>query len=272
LIGLSPDTIIPWLLGGQLLLVFLTLSILVRSWHDSKRSPYFFLRLQAAKRMQKYMAISGALITLTIATVAYAWQAPTDTTLRIARLKYAKSAPQISVNETESAIETQGSPATVRIDTISPSAIRIAASSVNLDDPLLQPLTLPNENDELGTEVKFSDETVLGEISFSTDISGDYQPVDPGRRFAPGFFTLYATFAYDGMADGLTWSWTWRRNGQVVEGGNQTWSYGENGPGYVYLRPDEGFAPGEYVLDILVNGQLMTQSNFMVTDGISANN
>jgi hypothetical protein len=40
----------------------------------------------------------------------------------------------------------------------------------------------------------------------------------------------------------------------------------------VYLKPDEGFAPGEYVLDIWVNGKLLTQSNFMVTDGISANN
>jgi len=272
LIGLSPDSIIPWILGGQLLLVFWASSALVRSWHDAKRSPYYFLRLQATKKLQRYLAISGVLIALTVATVAYAWQTPTDTIPRIALLKYAKPAPQISGIDNEDTSEAQASPAAVQIDTISPVSNRIAESSISLDDTVLQPFSLPSDYNDLEPVAEITVETTLGDILFSTDINDGYRAIDPSRRFAPGYFTLYATFDYTGMADGMSWSWIWRWNGQVIDGGNQTWSYGENGPGYVYLRPDEGFAPGEYVLDIWVNGKLSTQSNFMVTDGISANN
>ena len=114
--------------------------------------------------------------------------------------------------------------------------------------------------------------TVLGPILFSTDISGNYEAVSPSTRFGNGYFTIYATFAYEEMTNDISWSWVWRRNGEVVDGGNQSWSHGENGPGYVYYRPESGFDLGNYTLEVWVNGDLMAQSSFTVTDAISANN
>ena len=74
------------------------------------------------------------------------------------------------------------------------------------------------------------------------------------------------------MVDGMSWSWVWRRNGAVIDGGNQIWAYGDSGPGYVYLRPEEGFDLGEYSLEVWVNGEIMALSDFMVTDSVSASN
>jgi hypothetical protein len=146
------------------------------------------------------------------------------------------------------------------------------AGTVDQQATLLPSTSLPSEYDQLEPWVQLNKSTIIDGITFSTDITGDYQALDPSRRFTQGFFTLYATFAYDQMSDGMVWSWVWRRNDDVIDGGNQVWSYGNDGPGYVYLRPEEGFGLGDYFINIWVNGEQMAGSNFTVIDSISANN
>jgi hypothetical protein len=276
LIEISTDSITPWLVGGLALLVFLALSITFKSWREAKRSPYFFLRAQAARRTQKYFVISIGLLLLTIATTTYAWQAPEDTTPRVAVLNHAKpvsaeTVPELAAPEGDLVTEIEvDSPKTVEIS-LSGTSDQIGVLAAGLTDPLLRP-SLPEEYDQFEAAVELKDSTTIGDISFSTDVSDDYQAIDPGRRFTTGYFTLYGTFSYEDFEDGMVWSWLWKRNGQVIEGGNQVWSYGDDGPGYVYLKPEEGFAIGEYVMEVWVNGELFTQANFTITDGISASN
>ena len=76
---------------------------------------------------------------------------------------------------------------------------------------------------------------------------------------------MYATFSYDGMEDGMVWSWVWRHDGEVVEGGNEVWEYGQDGPGYIYYNPENGFRAGLYTLEVWVNGELFTRSNMRMT-------
>lgn len=218
--------------------------------------------------MQRYLVASLVLLLLTIATTAYAWQAPQSLPPQHALLRYAKPslAPTVADDET---LLTQSSPAAVEIN-LSPVS-NVVSSAAGLSDPLLKP-ALPEAYNQLEPEVKLRSDTTIGDISFSTDISDDYQALEAGRRFGKGFYTLYATFAYDGLSDGMTWSWVWRHNNQVVDGGNQVWSYGEDGPGYVYFRPEEGFQLGDYSLEVWVNDALMAQSSFTVIDSISASN
>lgn len=271
LIGILPNTIIPWLLGGLLLLVLVTLSITYKSWRESKRSPYFFLRIQAAKKMQRYLAASISLILATVATTAYSWQAPADSTSRVALLRHAKPALDGNLIEVEPELSAEASPAAVEINTLA-FGDTAAAGIIDQQAMLLPSTSLPGEYDQLEPSVQLNKATTIDSIAFSTDISGDYQALDPSHRFTQGFFTLYATFAYEQMADGMVWSWVWRRNGDVIDGGNQVWDYGDEGPGYVYLRPEEGFGLGDYFVDIWVNGEQMAGSNFTVIDSITANN
>jgi hypothetical protein len=219
--------------------------------------------------MQRYLAATLVLILVTIGTSAYAWQTPQTLAPQYARLTYAKPSLTTVVMD-EDALLNEAAPTTVEID-LSPVMSRVAATTPELSDPLLKP-TLPDAYDQLEPEVDLQADTSIGDISFSTEISSDYQALEAGRRFGKGFYTLYATFAYEGLADGMTWSWVWRHNNQVVDGGNQVWSYGDEGPGYVYFQPDEGFQLGDYSLEVWVNDSLMAQSGFTVIDSVSATN
>lgn len=132
-------------------------------------------------------------------------------------------------------------------------------------------LTLPPEFDKLTSNVDLRDRTDIGALSFSTEIDEfDLIALSPGRLFDTGFYTIYATFEYDQMADGMVWSWVWRRDGQVISGGNEEWVYGNDGPGYVYLNPIEGFDEGEYTLEIWVNSELLSSANMFITNDIAA--
>jgi hypothetical protein len=70
--------------------------------------------------------------------------------------------------------------------------------------------------------------------------------------------------------DGLAWAWVWRHNGKVIDGGNELWAYGDEGPGYIYLSPEEGFLEGNYTLEIWVNGQLLSQGVALMNDAAVA--
>jgi hypothetical protein len=258
-------------MGGLLLLVILTLSITIKSWRESKRFPYFFLRVQASKRMRRYLASTVVLVLVTVITAAYAWQAPKDTTTRLAPLSHAKVRSETAAAAEEGDSLAEATPATVEIDTVTAygsSAGSAAGSGAQSQGSLI----LPEQYDQIEAESELTANTAVGPILFSTDISDDYEAASPSTRFAKGYFTLYATFAYEEMTNGMSWSWVWRRNGEVVDGGNQSWSYGNSGPGYVYFRPESGFDLGNYTLEVWVNGDLMAQSSFTVTDAISANN
>jgi len=220
--------------------------------------------------MQRYMLAFLLLVLAVVVTTGYAWQAPKEVALPIARLSHAKPSQPLNVDTAVAEAVAQGSPVAVEIN-LSPVSERNFVVSPDFTDPLLNP-ALPAEFDKIDAEVEVSEATEIGTISFSTDINNNYQAVNPLRRFSEGFFTLYATFDYLEMADDMTWSWVWRHNGEVVDGGNQLWSYGQDGPGYVYFQPEEGFQPGEYSLEVWVNDDLMAQSSLMVTDTISANN
>ncbi|RMH02183.1 MAG: hypothetical protein D6706_00775 [Chloroflexi bacterium] len=269
------ETILPWILGAFSLLIALTLLGGLKAWRDMKRSPYFFMRRQAEKRLQSYFSTAVVLALLAAGISLYGWQTPEDTTPRMAILTNAKPPKEeiLQLFETTPAI-------TEAAETETAVSIEIATdetgalSLTELDNTILQAgPVLPPEFDQLEPTAELRPDTQLGEIAFSTEVNNDYQPINPQRIFAEGNYTLYATFSYHAMQNGMEWAWVWRRNGEVVDGGNQIWQYGSDGPGYIYFSPEEGFQPGEYTLEVWVNGELLTQSSVIVNDAaLSAGN
>lgn len=237
-----------------------------------KRSPYFFQRLQAGKRLQTYISSSAVLFLISLLVTAYAWEQPQQEPITMAILPNSK--PVLVEEERD-----QSEPNVAEIvEDASPSSIQEDEDTGQLiivsDQPFVavQP-ELPEEFDRFEAAVDLQDTSELGTISFSTEVTEDYQAVDPREIFAEGFFTLYATFSYESLADGMVWSWIWRHNGEIVEGGNEVWAYGDEGPGYIYLEPEEGFDAGRYSLEIWINDELMAQSSAVMNDAIiSANN
>jgi hypothetical protein len=259
-------TITPWILGTLILLLLLALAVVFKSWREMKRSPYFFMRLQAEKRLQTYSFASLGFLAASIIFALYALHPPADSTLLVAVLTNAKP-----VTDEVAALTKSDS---VGVEFVAETAVTSQIVSTTSNDPLFltdadslvqAALTLPEEYNRFEPEAELNEDMELGAISFSTNIDDDYQAVDPTNIFAVGSYTVYATFSYDGMADGMTWAWVWRHDGEVVDGGNEVWQYGQDGPGYIYYNPEDGFRAGEYTLEVWVNGELFTRSNMRMT-------
>ena len=243
------------------------------NWREMKRSPYFFQRLQAGKRLQTYLSTSALLFLITMGVTGYAWQTPQDQTPRMAILTHSKpSSAEQEVANLSSLVET--------VEEAAPSAFQLEDTE-NLgqlitvaDQPFAAAYgSLPEEFDQFIPTAELNENSDLGALTFSTDVTENYEAINPREIFAEGFYTLYATFSYDGLSDGMVWSWVWRHNGELLEGGNEVWQYGEEGPGYIYLNPEEGFDAGRYSLEVWVNGELMTQSSAVMNSvGVSTNN
>ncbi len=230
-----------------------------------KRSPYFFMRRQAEKRLQTYGSASLFLLLFAVATTVYSWQAPVDSTPRVAILVNAKPPKEEIV-----AFFENSKPAETVLE-VSEIEDLVAAASPDSDaEVIASGPTLPEEFNQVEPLVSLQDNTALGTLSFSTQISDQYEAINPGDLFAEGFYTLYATFAYDDMADGMSWSWLWRHNGDVVEGANELWKYGADGPGYIFFNPDEGFQFGKYTLEVWVNGEMLAQSDVTMNTAAAA--
>ena len=259
------ETIVPWLLGTLILLSALTLTITMKSWRAMKRSPYFFMRRQAEKRLQTYGLASFFLVLFAVAVAFYSWQPPTNNIARVALLTNAKPPKEEIIQIFEDA-----QPVT-RLETADIEEL-VAANSAQVVETSIRSLepTLPEEFNQVKPLVSLRDNTTLGTIAFSTEITDQYEAANARKLFAEGFYTLYATFSYNDMADGMAWSWLWRHNGEVVEGANELWQYGNDGPGYIYFNPDDGFQFGDYSLEVWVNGELLAQSTATMNSAAAA--
>ncbi len=269
-------SVLPWLLGLLLLLFLASTTMTLKAWRDAKRSPFYFLRRQAQKQMQTFATVSMSLMVMNLAAFTYAFQLQPPTAPRSALLANAKPVNQLTVDTAPADSAAADEPVAVAtVNTANADlAETIPGGSSRLDSleqeaASSESAALPAEYDQYEARIALKSATSLGGISFSTSIDDDFLAVDPQRIFEEGFFTVYATFAYEGMADGMEWAWVWRFNGEVIGGGNELWAYGADGPGFIFLQPEEGFRPGEYSLQVWVNEELMTESAVFVTTRIA---
>lgn len=259
-------TITPWILGTLILLLLLAIAVVFKSWREMKRSPYFFMRLQAEKRLQTYSFASLGLLAASVIFALYALRPPVDNTPLVAVLTNTKPV--------SAEVAALASPGIAGVEYLPETAVTTQNISTTGNEPafLLEAdslvksaLLLPEQYNRVDPKVDLAEDTELGEISFSTKIDNEYLAIDPTNIFAVGSYTVFATFSYDGMKDGMAWSWVWRHDGEVVDGGNELWEYGQDGPGYIYYNPEQGFRAGEYSLEVWVNGDLLTQSTLRMT-------
>lgn len=272
-------TITPWLLGGLGLIVLFALVRTISSWRSLKKSPYFYMRQQAAQHLRMNLLLVLALIGGMAAVGFIAQRQPVTLPANVALIASAKPVAEEStlVVEPEGiSIVSYDTPKAVEISVLSPPAgdsstttEAAAGDRPDLAAPAAITPLLPTEFDQYEPVVDLQPNTRLGSLLFSTDIDDNFEPVAPQRVFGEGFFTVYATFFYEAMADGMEWAWIWRYNGQIVNGGNELWAYGDEGPGWIYYQPPEGFREGEYTLEVWVNGKLFGQSSISVESGVA---
>ncbi len=107
-------------------------------------------------------------------------------------------------------------------------------------------------------------EQLFGPITFAEDVDRNDRPVRPGTAFKSGLTHLYAFFDYQGMQDGWNWTRRWSIDGEVVVEADDVWQGGESGNWWVSVYSDDGLPDGQYLLELLVEGQLVQQGECTV--------
>jgi hypothetical protein len=92
------------------------------------------------------------------------------------------------------------------------------------------------------------------------------EPVDPGTEFPPGDHRIYLFISYEGMANGVAWTFAIYRDGELVDSATQMWEWGATGKTYLYFKPPGGYEPGLYEMQVFVEEQLQGVAQFVITE------
>ncbi len=109
-----------------------------------------------------------------------------------------------------------------------------------------------------------SGEPAFGPISFGSGITDAKTAIAVNTQFNSGITRVYASFAYTHIDPELQWGREWLHNGEALDQFEGAWGTPAEGVTYVYLNDDLGLAPGEYTLNLYLDGQVVQTANFAV--------
>lgn len=106
---------------------------------------------------------------------------------------------------------------------------------------------------------------VFDEITFALDTTAEYDPIDPSDSFAEGVTEIHAIFDYRGMSPDYTWQRVWYLDDEEILNNSAPWSGDEAGRfDYFIDAGGSPLAPGEWLLELYVEGELLASGNFVI--------
>jgi tetratricopeptide (TPR) repeat protein len=108
----------------------------------------------------------------------------------------------------------------------------------------------------------------FGELVFGAALDEDDNVTDLAQVFPQTTTRVYAQFDYEGMSPEDLWLTRWLRDGQEeLSTLYPEWEYDETGSVWVSFYNNAGLNPGEYELNVFVNGNLMASGRFTIQPG-----
>ncbi|GAB4530605.1 MAG: hypothetical protein Kow0063_08940 [Anaerolineae bacterium] len=148
-----------------------------------------------------------------------------------------------------------------------PEATESPPTGTKPPSPAPQPTRTPTQI-PTATSTPEKLEPSIGPITFATDVTPDNQPVNAATTFASDIQEIHAIFDYAGMSESDTWERRWYQDGQEVGSGSGRWDAGESGTFDLSLTGGgEPLGPGDWRLEIYVNGELMQAASFLIEAG-----
>jgi hypothetical protein len=94
----------------------------------------------------------------------------------------------------------------------------------------------------------------FGPIQFGTEVTDDFQIVNPATTFRDGTATIYAAYPFRGMSKGLEFTVVWYKNGEELIRDETVWQFGDRANSYTFMTPR---GPGLYKLELYVNDSVV---------------
>ncbi|MGB5933984.1 MAG: sugar-binding protein, partial [Anaerolineae bacterium] len=105
----------------------------------------------------------------------------------------------------------------------------------------------------------------IGPLAFAEAADENNNCINPATSFPSGTPQIYTCFSYSGMQDGMAERMVWLRDGQILREGTETWDGGEEGNWWWRWGPQGGYTPGNYEVQLYLEGQLAQSGTFTVT-------
>jgi hypothetical protein len=108
----------------------------------------------------------------------------------------------------------------------------------------------------------------FSELLFCTRVTDDGRPINATDLVPTGNDTVYATFVYEGMQDGMPWSMVWMSGGKQIIDQQDQWHDGPPGRKAVKINNRKGLPEGEYHLVLGIGGTVALEGKVMVGNPI----
>jgi hypothetical protein len=103
-------------------------------------------------------------------------------------------------------------------------------------------------------------------VTLAADRDQAGEPVGPGAEFPPGNHRVYLFIAYEGMANGVAWTFAIYREGELLDSTTQLWEWGADGGTYLYYKPPEGYEVGRYEMRAFIQDRLQGVAQFAIAE------
>jgi hypothetical protein len=144
--------------------------------------------------------------------------------------------------------------------TITPTPA-ISYSPTTTGTPFL-PITIETQFKSIVTP---SSAAIFSQLVFSLKVN-NFQAVEPQTIFQNPLSSVFVTYTYDGMLDGVQWTEIWYLNGNLLKYDTSIWNHGTGGSGQDVLSlPAEEWSPGIYQLVFYVGTNWKALGEFRVT-------
>lgn len=247
---LTPD----WLRSIAYALFALSLvpaAIAFQQFLRSQGAKYYVMRQNAHQRFVRWMFVTLTMEVLAVAVLIAAPRlppielAPTSAPIGIA-------SPSPSPRPTRTP-----TPTLTRPPTATPPFIPTPTPETPSPAPTLSPLPSP---------VPAGENARITFVTLAADKDENGQPVGQGTEFPPGDHRVYLFISYEGMIDGLAWTFDIYRGEEHLDGLTQAWEWGERGETYLYYKPPGGYEPGVYQMQVLIEDRVQGVAQFVITE------
>jgi len=120
-------------------------------------------------------------------------------------------------------------------------------------------------------ETRYSPEAVpkaegstFSPLVFSSRLTKDGRPISPAAVLPSGGQEIFASFEYEGMRNGQSWSQVWALNEKIIVSEEGKWEDGPKGRKTLRLSNPQGLPDGEYHLAIALGQRVISEGGVVV--------
>lgn len=186
--------------------------------------------------------------------------APTETPLPRSDEQTAPASSQV-VPDTEQSPPDEPSPPPATSVPVVPTSTPVPPTLTPSLIPSATPTSVPPSPTPAGTPIPAPASVQMGPIAFASQVTDRREPTNPTTIFSDTVSRVYATFPYNGMRNGLTWTQIWYFNGAEFSRSEDNWEWGSADRSYVFTKP---VGAGDYRLELYVNDDLLASGEFTV--------